>query len=419
MVRKLSLTHLQNSFLFFFFLLSSQIIWANDYTGRSPYRLIFVEHPNLAIPFDPNEDVLKASNLQKSQELIKDKVLGAVVKGLLPMSGLLGTALSQPQSDFLTSVTSMSSVLSNELNATIESFSSLDARIFPVVNDVYLLPWQTGDRDLFYSADKLSMSPEATVNVLAASSGSEKFEKEVTKQIKDLQKLRFNTENPVYLLGARSFIFINPSGESNLVVSVLLAVKPANVPFTQSNDKVTFERIVIRGSAEKPVTASLTLTLPLGRDEAPVLDVEFGEFSHYSTQSIDPEAQRVEPTTHGVFRLKESGRQNLSPGLEGRSTKGSIPLTFSFSSLRFDLLDLNVSGLKMLTSMGFLTKRGRLPIGGFKVKAVNEQFQQEINNTLDAEVESARNAGLEAVESKVFSDAILKDALEAILGRVK
>jgi len=377
---------------------------SNEYEGRSPYRLIFVERPDISTPFDPNQDLLSPSLRDKNRELIKEKVLGAVVKGLLPMSGQLGSALNDPQTDFLTSVTSMSSVLSKELGTALESFSNLEASTFPVVNDVYLIPWQTGDRDLFYSGDKISMSPEQAANVLASSSQSEKFEKDVTAQVKDLQKLRFNTENPVYLLGARSFIFINPRGESNLVVSVLLALKPAVLPFSKSNDQITFDKINIPGTAEKTTTAKLVLTIPILRAQAPVLDVEFGEFEAF---------------TGGNFKLKESGRQNMSPGMEGRSTKGSIPLTFSFSSLRFDLETLDVSGLNVLTSMGFLTKRGRLPIGGFKVKAVSEQFQQEINNTIDSEVKAAQDAGLEAVESKLFTDATLKEALEAILGRVK
>ncbi len=397
-IKPLSILFFSGSFL------TPHLLSSNEYEGRSPYRLIFVERPDLSTPFDPNQDLLSPSARDKNRELIKEKVLGAVVKGLLPMSGQLGSALSDPQTDFLTSVTSMSSVLSKELGAAIESISTIEATTFPVVNDVYLIPWQTGDRDLFYSGDKISMSSDQAANVLASSSQSDKFEKDVTAQIKDLQKLRFTTENPVYLLGARSFIFINPRGESNLVVSVLLALKPAVLPFSKSNDQITFDKINIPGNAEKTATAKLVLTIPLLRAQAPVLDVEFGEFESFSG---------------GTFKLKESGRQNMSPGMEGRSTKGSIPLTFSFSSLRFDLETLDVSGLNVLTSMGFLTKRGRLPIGGFKVKAVSEQFQQEINNTIDAEVKAAQDAGLEAVESKLFTDSTLKEALEAILGRVK
>lgn len=390
--------------LFMGILVTPQILSGSEYEGRSPYRLIFVEHSDLSVPFDPNQNLLAATTREQNRDLIKKKVLGSVVKGLLPMSGQLGSALSDPQTDFLTSVTSMGSILSKELGAAIESFSAIEASTFPVVNDVYLIPWQTGNRNLFYGGDKISMGAEEVANVLASSSQSDKFEKDVTAQIKDLQKLRFNTENPVYLLGARSYIFVNPRGESNLVVSVLLALKPSVLPFSKSNDQITFERINIPGNAEKTATAKLVLTLPLLRSEAPVLDVEFGEFESFS---------------QGTFKLKESGRQNMSPGMEGRSTKGSVPLTFSFSKLRFDLETLDVSGLNVLTSMGFLTKRGRLPIGGFKVNAVNNQFQQEINNTIDAEVKAAQDAGLEAVESKLFTDSTLKEALEAILGRAK
>lgn len=389
------------TFGFLFFLLISSL-FADQYKGRSPYRLIFVERPDLAIPFDPNENLLELSPLKKKKEEVAAKILSAVVKGMLPMSGMLGSALSDPQTDFLTATTSLSALLSKQINHSLSDIQNYDAQVFPMVSDVYLIPWQTEERNLFYSADKISMSPDGVANVLISSNNSEKFEAQVTAQIKELQQLRFSTENPVYLLGLRGFIFVNPRGESNLRISTLLALKPGNIPFTQSNDQITFEKIYIPGNAQSPAVVKLSLNIPLFKLQAPTLEAEFGEFEAFSK---------------GNFNLKERSRQNMSPSMEGKSAKGSIPLSFGFSSLKFDLETLNVSDLNLLTSLGYLSKRGRLPIGGFKVSSVNQQFQQEINNTLNAEVQKAREAGQEAVESRIFSNEILKEALESIVGR--
>ncbi len=387
---------------------------AVEYNAQSPYRLIFVEQLDPNDKFDPNKDLLNVSTAEKLKEVFTKDVLGSVTKGMLPLSGLLGDSFSEQNTDFLTALTSMSAVFSESLEKVMESHQMTA----PFESAVYLIPFQSENRNLFYSASKISMSPDQVSNVLMTSKDSTKFEATVTEQIKALQALRSNTPNPLFLLGIQSTILINNSKcagvKSCLKVNALVALKPtgpAGIPFTQANDQVTFENIVIPGSSTNLATARLLLTIPLTKTndaqskfKAPTLEVEFGEFESYS---------------QGQFKLKESGRQNMAPGMQGKfKNKGFAKLTFSFSSLIFDLENQNVRGLNILTSLGYVSKRGRLPIGGFKVKSVNTQFEDEINKTIDAEIKAVTDSAEQNIESKLQYTPLLKEALQTIFGRL-
>lgn len=401
------------------FFISTQLSHSTDYSGQSPYRLIFLESIPQSTIFNPNKDVVNVSAEDLLKENFSKKVLGAVTKGVLPMSGSLGNSLGSQEVDFLTAATSMASLFADSLNDVITSpeFRSLKSRN-PYEGSVYLIPYQDESRNLFYSSEKITMTPGQVTNILMTSRTSEKFEKTVTEQIKKLQSLRANSANPVFLLGVKSSIFINNTSgcgaeiESCLKVNVLLALKPtgaSGIPFTQANDQVTFERIVIPGSPESQSTANMKFVIPLVKangsaaSKAPWLEVEFGEFESFAKDT---------------FKLKESGRQNMSPAMEGKG-KNFIPLTFSFSSLKFDLENQKVEGLNVLTSLGFVSKRGRLPIGGFKVKTVNTQFEAEINKTIETEIAALEQQAVDAAEERLKYAPIFNEALTTIFGRLK
>lgn len=409
--------------VFLFLLIFSSKAWAEEYTGQSPYRLIFLEKAPSGEDFDYSKDVLVTSKKEQLKEDFSKKILGSVAKGVLPLSGIMGGTLAVQDVDFLTSITSMASVFSSALNEVIldPAFRDLKAQE-PFEGTVYLIPYQDESRNLFYSSEKISMSPENLTNVLGASRDSSKFEKTVTEQIKALQALRADTINPVFLLGLKSSILINDKKacgsdiDSCLKVTALLALKatgPEGIPFTQANDQVAFEKIVIPGTRENMATANMSLVIPLVKasgaeaGKGPWLEVEFGEFESF----VD-----------GSFKLKEARRQDMAPGMQGKAklvAGATAPVTFSFSSLIFDLEKQEVEGLNVLTSLGYLSKRGRLPIGGFKVQSVNTQFQAEINKTIEGEIKALEDQAVAAAEDKLQYAPLLKEALSSIFGRLK
>ncbi|MCX6119374.1 MAG: hypothetical protein NT027_17685 [Proteobacteria bacterium] len=342
------------------------------YTGNAPFKLVFIHHPGPN--FNWNEDVSKSDPSNSRLDRIEQVIHVGVARALFPIYGQItgnktgcepGASL-----DFMGSVSKLHASLLKEVKS-IETVPDLK---FPHVHDTWLIPWPQEEKDGFYSNEKLSASSTEIANILSINPGSESFYKKSTESIKKLQASDFkNSESPFFLLGIRSFIFLNP-GSSKITFRVLLGLKPATKPFDQTNESVKLSQLIVPEIKERGIVSSFRFEIPLNEKETPMMYVEFGDFD------------RIED---GDFKINPTGQAKASPRLAGNVNKtglSKVKVDFNFARIAFNLRQLQITSLDSLLKPGFDIGKVSFRSFAMNIDSVDKQFQNEINSTIDTEV---------------------------------
>ena len=374
------------------FITSFNVTCAGSFTGQSDYRLLFINHQSPE--FDPNQDILNPSEKELAIEKIEEKLAGATLKSLVPLVGTLTKSVTGTETDLLSLVLTTAGSLKNSLAQELSTINVTESDIFPLIQDAYVAPWPSQKRNLFYSAQKISMNAGELVNVLGIQPGSEKFDKTLTENIKALQsKLHQDSTDPTYLLGMRRFLWLSVDEDSEkkelkpfLTLRVLLGLKPGSFPFSEENDRVKLDRVTIPDISSRGSSASLTFEIDLSRKPVPpLLHVEFGDFEKFED---------------GDFVIRERGREKVAPRLEGTVNKPGlkhVAVNFSFRKMTFDLTTQRVSSLETLVSPGIRVGTTNYVLGALSVTSVNDEFKGEINKTIEAEIKKSGNTLLNKI----------------------
>jgi len=125
------------------------------------------------------------------------------------------------------------------------------------------------------------------------------------------------------------------------------------------------------------------------------LIVNFGDFDRYA---------------EGFFLLDKSNLRLTGPRIEGTVNKNyvkKVGINFMFSTLVFNLKTLDLVTLKTMISPGLRIKGTNFTRGAFHVESIDTEFQNEINKTIDSEIDKAVKTG----EDKIFGGMVTHEML--------
>lgn len=373
------------------------------YTGHSDYRLVFAQNPGPN--FDPNQDVTKANGADVGARLY-NSMRAAGLKSLIPIMGLVSGNKTGSEVDLLPSISDMVQHAANTLRQEIRPILNDAASSLPAVSEAYLIPWLAEKDDLFYDNEKISMDAAEVANVIKAMPGSDAFAKHLTDDIKALQKKLYgSSQDPWFLLSARHLLFVAP-GKSRLMVRVLVGLKPTEVPFTKTDDRVKFNKMKVPDLQERGVVASLLFDADLETPNAtPKLTVEFGDFAAYEK---------------GNFTVDAATQAKYAPRLEGQANKTGtswVALNFNFQKVTIDMRTAQVASISTLLSPGLRVAGSNWVVGGLRVQSIDQSFQTEINNTIDQQLKTALDQANDKIFDGMMSKEIMQSAFNTIFGR--
>ena len=374
-----------------------------EYTGHSMYRLTLINRPGPE--FDVNQDLLRPTASEKYREDVGAVFWGAAARSLVPISGALTGARTGTEPDLMQSLTMMVTNAKASLEQELRPLVSQSRQHGPAISEAMIIPWLQAREDVFYDAEKISISPTEVVNVLGASASSDRFAEKLTEDIKALQaKLYRESDQPVYLLAARHFLFVSPN-QTKLTVRVLLGLKKFETAFSKEDPRVKFSKIAIPDVEGEGAVASVMFEVGIGDNEPPKLHLEFGKFGKYEK---------------GNFVIAEDGIAKAAPRLEGQANKpgtGWIALNFSFKKLTLNMRTAQLSSLNTLLSPGLRVGGSNFVVGGFGIQSIDQSFQTEINNTIDASIRDAIDNGNEEILDGMMKKEWLDEAFAIIFGR--
>ena len=374
---------------------------AENWNGNAPWRLVFSTPTGAG--FDFNVDVTRSERGAAARATAEQLVEAAVAEAMIPLWSELTSSPTGRDGPLFDSLMAASARFGSRLQGDAANLVEAARANGPFVHDTWLVPWKKPERDQFYAGDKISLEPARAVNVLGVLPGSDQFPTKLTAAISEIAIPRCATSvAPVCLLAMRSFLSAGVDG-GMLTIRILMRLKPMTSPFTQTNEKVRFERVVI---PEPGVDAMIRISIPISRTEGPPTALaEFGRF------------EKVE---RGEFRMTEAGRQRSMPRLEGSVNRRGltwIATNFSFTSLTFDMRRMQVAALDTLVSPGLRFARGNWVAGGLQLDSVDTEFTREINRTIDAQIVAGAQTGSGALLEGGLERDVIEKLFAQIFGR--
>ncbi len=372
-----------------------------SYSGQADYRLIFLHHHGP--DFNPNEDLL----LQASPaETARARIGGALLKSLIPIMGNISGNSTGTEHNLLTELTTVLSNVRNDLDPIFSEMRGLGSENFPIVHDTYFVPWNEVRENLFYNADKISMSASQVPNVLRGTALKEGLEKKITQNIRDLQKKSMASETALTLLGMRSFIMVQKE-KLSWTSTLLLGLKPRTLDFAKVNDMVKLEKLVIPTLPDAWPVALFTFHFEMGKASEPTCHIDLGAFEDFKD---------------GKFRIAESNRELAIPRLEGSVNKKVlgqsllkwVGTNFAFKNFDFKISTLQIEALDVLVSPGIRFGKTNFVAGGMHIDSVDKQFEEEINKTIDGEIKKA----IEKESDQYLKGAVSKDLINEAFGKI-
>src|SRR5690606_28071546 len=100
-----------------------------------------------------------------------------------------------------------------------------------------------------------------------------------------------------------------------------------------------------------------------------------------------------------------------------RTGAGWVGLDFAFQELKLNLRDAQVATLSTLVSPGLRIAGANWTVGGIRAQTVDQAFQAEINQTIDAQIQQALSSANESVLDGALSREILQEAFQKIFRR--
>ncbi len=377
--------------------------WGNQYLGHSDYRLLLAGSPGP--DFNPNQDLLRPTPAELARQQVAAALHRAAFSSILPIMGQIQAGGRDTEGALFDGLMALADAARKTLQQELRPMLANAAAKFPLVSEAWLVPWTEPAGEVFYDANKISLSPAEAANVLRAVPGSAAFAQKLAERIQILRsKLRAEADTAAYPLAARYVLFVAPK-QSTLTIRILVGLKPHQGPFEKADDKVKFRRVVVPDVPGKGVTAALTISVPLDREEAPELKVAFGDF-------VGMDA--------GNFAMSSNTIAQTAPRLEGEANKrgtGWVALNFAFQELQFNLRTVQLEQLSTIVSPGLKVGSARWTVGGIRAASVDQAFQAEINRTIDGELKSALERGNDQILSGLLTRDLLELAFQTIFQR--
>jgi len=385
--------------LIFSLLLIISVISAQDYTGHSLYRLIFIRDFNR--PFNPNQDLLIPDKQEQTYVQVRNVMISSVMKSMLPLTIIFKGNATSDNDLFVKLLTSVS-ILRQSL---IKDISKLNIE-HPLDFEVRLIPWTSTPPSI--GEEKITLFSDSLTNILGLSLNTPPFDAYVLEETKKLQSMLFHQENgPAFLLGMNTKIQILKDADSRATIKILLCIRPSEYPFKQSNNKVDFKTLVVPDKLANGINAELTIDLNLTNvDETPTLLVQFGE---------------LQDIKQGIYSLDQQKKKGIFPFLEGTVKKvgpfKDVSTKFLFPLMKLDLETLKVSKLDTLIVPTLNVLGAQFVVKGFRIESVNQEFSNEINKILEEELQKVqKNHAPDILDGLMSKEIILKSFLK-ILGQ--
>lgn len=378
--------------------LTIEIAGASELTGPR-YRMFFLN--STGAPFNPEQDILQPTQAEQVAEAVRGEVFSAALKSVLPFTAAFSGSEDPIEERVLLMISNFRQSVAMGVQRAVAQ-----QQIFPVRHSFMLVPNFGTAPDLFYSDEKISMSGTEVVNIYQMTPSHPKFESSITESLKKIEDANLIRAPGSQLLAARTDLQIESPEKMTARLQVVLSLSPSVSPFTETNEKVRFERLVIPHlpDGRRPV-AILDFRLDLSKKEQvpPELTVQLGEFESFRA---------------GEFKVWQDNRRAAVPRLEGVANKTGtkfIAINIGFETLRFNLETLSLSQIDTVTRAGVKIGSSQFVVGGFHLESVDKEFQNEINKKIVQEVENAKKKAASSIESQLMSINLMNLLFERIL----
>lgn len=275
----------------------------------------------------------------------------------------------------------------------------------PVYFSIYIAPWDMAkSKKLNYDVAFLGKKPweveqpqvnyiEYDFNKLFHNEKAE-FYSDLSKTVKSLSLTKMNS----FKLQSVALHLKLSKAESLVKIQVLSQLTPQNIPFEKVNDQVSIKSL----SLTQPYTL-MELNQPIFTTrktiEIPDIKVEFGE--------LDPVIAAKNSQWPGLFTINKQEWQDsyckrraaLSPTLSGNLGKkassgsmlsGVINLLAKDKAVKFHIFDFKIDAAKAkISNMNIISNISINSMTScLKLQDVNEQFQNEANQAIEAKFQS-------------------------------
>jgi hypothetical protein len=386
------------AFLLMALCISSMSFAQTQEITKSPYKLFFLNTTGKA--FNPEQDILNPTAEEELVDAIRTQVISAALKSVMPF---VSSSFSISSLDLNAQIMLMVSNLRTDMLKGLKK-AVTDDGVLPLTHSFMLIPNMSQTDNTFYDNDKISMSSDELVNVLTLTPSHPKFSEKLTETIKKSRNDHFLVVPGSKLLAAKSDITVTSTNNAQITIQILLALNPNTAPFSEKNEKVEFQKVVIPDNKEYPPSAILTFTIDLSNQaKAPTLLVELGHFDRYD---------------YGSFLIDPKVSKKSQPRLEGKVAKkglGFVAVQIGFERLKFDLSTLNLTEINTITKPGLKIGKSAFVIGGFNIASVDKEFETEINNTIDSEISKAIQKGSDYVDSQLMNKNVMESLLKQIM----
>ncbi|MFN8943810.1 MAG: hypothetical protein ACK5WZ_04205 [Pseudobdellovibrionaceae bacterium] len=362
------------------------------------------------IEANPSNTDPRSGNLNSSTPPISSDQLQRIMnEGLAPLmfdlSGVYFSGNQNLNELVLLSAQHIQTAIIDILEKVDANLSNEDAEY-----SIVLLPWKQSDPFYYTSAN---------VQVTGRVSGSSAFGKpprfydEVESNLRELQTYAFNTapDAPTYFLGSMMNIHLKKNS-SSIKTQILFGLNPNEIPFEQSNEQVRFTHVVI--PPRNPVTPAPVMSVQIHQyvraaRTRPNLQIEFGPLKGWNSQagnlkillgenrSLCDGRSSSTPYLKGTLADKAVSNPTLASALRGR------PVNFHVYNLKMDLFTSSVTTMNLAIGAGFRIGNSRLVFGCANVTSVDQQFQEEVNKTIQSQFQQFQTQDPALVVQKLLN----------------
>ncbi len=346
----------------------------------------------------PSNTDPRTGNLNISTAPISaDQLQRIMAEGMAPlMSDLSGAYFigSQSLNDLLLlSAQHIQTAITNILERVDESLVDQDTEY-----SLVLLPWKQSD-PFHYTTSAVQVT--GRISGSSAFGKPTRFYEQVENNLKELQahSVRLGSAFPVYFLGAIMNIHLKKNS-SSIKTQLLLGLNPAEIPFSQANDQVSFSHLVVPQTL--PIAAPPVMSVQFNQSvraarTRPTMNVEFGPLKGWNpsigklkielgeTRSLCDGRSSSTPYLKGQLGARAVGNATMASAIQG------LPVNFYLYDLNVDLLSSRVTTMNLAIGAGFRVGGSRFIFGCVNAESIDQQFQSEVNKTIESQVQQLQS----------------------------
>lgn len=270
-----------------------------------------------------------------------------------------------------------------------------------------LLPWdETGSN---YSRQGIQVFDR--VGGRSSFGQPERFYGRIESNFTQVQYLEYQRRDssplPIYFLGVLMNIHLKKN-QSHIRTQILLGLLPQEKAFSQANEQIVFTHFGV--PAVSPVSGYPLLSAELTHyvrtaKRRPSLTLEFGPQQGWNKQigqlklRLGDSRRTCEgqdtssPYLRGRLGPKSMGQEWLARRLEG------FPVNFGISRVDVDLQSLQISNMDLALGADFRMGSARMIMGCFNSAGIDDQFRDEVNKTLQSQIQAQRQSALDFLQS--------------------